>query len=246
MQKPSSSAVKAGPATNAAAPMISAKIMSLKFMQRRQKPADARPPPPQQPADATQPQQPDAPAAAAGAATAVPVFATTPAELEAQWTIEINDFPLVHPQVVIAQLGMPQPANLREALLRFKQGRRSFGKFNPKLETRLAELRQEKDTAQREIKAEAEVKAAERTKLESAKRNIASVEPKEAAQMTSYYSKYIHSGNSASSAPPVASLVAPPEVSAPVGIREKPIGIAKPKGKGGKMKKKRVVIASKK
>lgn len=214
MEKPSSSsAVKAGPAPTPSAPVISEKIMNLKFMQRRRKPVVGTQ---QQPA--AEGKQPKAQQQGAQPVVAESKAATV-AELEAQWTLEPATGPAPEPQVVISRQEPSQPANAREALLKFRQGRRSFGKFNPRLEARLAEISYEKEAARRELKAEAEAEAtaAQRAELELEKREAAKQERCEAEQMASYYSKYIPTGTAALSA-------APPEVHAPVQIGDKPLG----------------------
>jgi hypothetical protein len=201
------------------------RLMGLKFMQRRagqtpgQSPAAA-------PAAATMP----------GAAAVTPgsAGAASQPRSESQWTLESTggDTPdsSARPRA-LADDDFEQPDSTSQ-LLQFRAGRRSFGKFNPRLEKRLTEIRNNQRIAAEEIANQARVaEERERQQVEQAalmekadaaeaiERQNALSDRELAAAMAHKYGKYV---------PPVpqtaraAASTEPPVVEYPVQIRDAP------------------------
>ena len=131
--------------------MLGARIMGLKFMQRRAQQQ-------QQPGDAV-------PQPAADINGAAALAQTTAARSEFEWTVEPAAAAVraAAPVRVLHETEAEQP-NSREVLLHFRAGRRSFGAFNPRLEKRLAEIGSNQRTAAEELVNGARIAAEQRQK----------------------------------------------------------------------------------
>ena len=119
---------------------MSSKILGLKFMQRQ-----------------AQKQQKSGSAAPSAAATvsAAAVAAPPAVQSDGQWTLPASGGARVaEARVVFTDDTKPEPS-APVSVLRFKQGRRSFGSFNPRLEKKLGEITKEKAAAAAELAAAA-------------------------------------------------------------------------------------------
>ena len=148
-------------ATAEAKPAISSKIMGLKFMQRH---ASLKKP------SAAEPQQSGQPRAQGSSKVQVQSAAVTEPPAEAsgsRWVLPREGDASAAPKPVVV-LNAPLPSG-PQALLQFKPGRRSFGNFNSRLETRLQELDSQKKIAAADILIEeAAVRAREKQQAEYA------------------------------------------------------------------------------
>lgn len=207
---------------SADAPAISSRILNLKFMQRHaafkgQELARGA-------ASKSQPQQSDQ-NQAAGPSDA------------SKWRLDLPARLGATTQAVV-MTEAPEVSG-PHALLQFRAGRRSFGKFNPKLETRLADIGTKKREAATEL---AEAAAAEAWRVQQAveyaelmARADASEEVERRSgvseeEMAMRYAKYVPTTGAVrpAAAPPHQRRLPaePPEVARPVQVTDAPIGAA--------------------
>ena len=134
--------------------ILGARIMGLKFMQRRAQQQQQQ----QQPGDAV-------PQPAADTNGAAVLAQTTAARSEFEWSVPpvAAAVRAAAPVRVLHETEAEQP-NSREVLLHFRAGRRSFGAFNPRLEKRLAEIGSNQRTAAEELVNGARIAAEQRQK----------------------------------------------------------------------------------
>lgn len=252
------------PTSGALAP--NSRLMGLKFMQRRQgqqqsspaqpspnQPSPAQPQPPQLQQAAVQRPTAGTEAAAAGAASASgPTASVLPSP--AEWTLDIGrssgDSASGGSSAQKQRLHVVQdddgaaPADDVSALLSFRSGRRSFGKFNPRLEKRLSDIGTNQRAAQEE-RARAAREEEERLRQQGEQAELlARVEAQEAIEkansvsdaelaqnFAARYGKYI---------PQPAETQHPPVVDHPVHVSDVPSGVKRsmPSGHGSGAPKK--------
>ena len=226
-------------------PVLGARIMGLKFMQRRmsaagqqqqasaspsqQSPHQGMPPPPP---PAQQRRASDAAAGAAASPQVDGVASTSPKGSDAEWTLEAPAAAVTRaaPRHVLHESEADLPGSQAQ-LVGFQAGRRSFGAFNPRLEKRLAEIRTNQHAAETEAAQTARAEA-ERLRRQEERDAIvraddefdAKVEAVSdgelAANFAAKYGKFV---------PREAAAL--PEVANPVRVRDAPIGQPPPKNK---------------
>ena len=222
------------PPTTSGALASGSRLMGLKFMQRRQAQQQPSPAQPSQQQAVQGPtagagQQPSPAAAGAGTPTA-PVLPSSAAE----WTLDTGDSApagrrpseKLRLRVVHDDDGAPASDDV-SALLSFRAGRRSFGKFNPRLEKRLADIgtnqraaeeeraRAARDEDERQRQQEEHAELLARAEAQQALERANAVSDAEmAGHFASRYGKYV----------PRPELQQPPVVDHPVHVSDAPSG----------------------
>ena len=197
-------------------PAISSRIMGLKFMQKHKAKEEAaskaRVEAPKRLAAQWKAEGPAAAASSAAPAAAAP--APVPAAASASASTDAR-----HPVRVIDDAAGELLAS-SSTLLDFRPARRSFGKFNPRLEKGLAEIESQKSALRERLAAEASAEATRAQReaagqaASAARAEVQQAQTAADQEMAEHFSKY---------------LPAPPEAAKPVKLREDP----PPRSSGG-------------
>ena len=197
-------------------PAISSRIMGLKFMQKHKAKEEAaskaRVEAPKRLAAQWKAEAPAAAASSAPPAAAAP--APVPAAASASASTDAR-----HPVRVIDDAAGELLAS-SSTLLDFRPARRSFGKFNPRLEKGLAEIESQKSALRERLAAEASAEATRAQReaagqaASAARAEVQQAQTAADQEMAEHFSKY---------------LPAPPEAAKPVKLREDP----PPRSSGG-------------
>ena len=195
---------------------ISSRIMGLKFMQKHKAKEEA--------ASKARVEAPkrlaaqwkaEAPAAAASSA---PPAAAAPAPAPAAASASVSTD--ARPPVRVIDDAAGELLASSSTLLDFRPARRSFGKFNPRLEKGLAEIESQKSALRERLAAEASAEATRAQReaagqaASAARAEVQQAQTAADQEMAEHFSKY---------------LPAPPEAAKPVKLREDP----PPRSSGG-------------
>ena len=197
-------------------PAISSRIMGLKFMQKHKAKEEAaskaRVEAPKRLAAQWKAEAPAAAASSAPPAAAAP--APVPAAASASASTDAR------PPVRVIDDAAGELLASSSTLLDFRPARRSFGKFNPRLEKGLAEIESQKSALRERLAAEASAEATRAQReaagqaASAARAEVQQAQTAADQEMAEHFSKY---------------LPAPPEAAKPVKLREDP----PPRSSGG-------------